>query len=47
MKTSTKHQEPTAGDLGKALIYIFGLFTVAVLVLAGADLINQIMIWIF
>lgn len=38
--------QPTNKNMLKAGIYVVSLFAVTVLVLAGADLIDQIMIWI-
>lgn len=38
--------EPTNKDLLKALSYVFGLFFLAVILLAGCDLIDQITLWI-
>lgn len=44
MKTTV--QQPTNKDLLKAGSYLLAAFTVSVLLIAGADLIYQIMLWI-
>lgn len=48
MKTTTKISkvQPSNKDMLKAGIYVVSLFIVCVLVLAGADLIDQITLWI-
>lgn len=38
--------EPTNIDLLKALSYVFGLFFIAVILLAGCDLIDQLTLWL-
>jgi len=38
--------EPTKADLLKALLYIFGLFFLTVILLAGCDLIDQLLLWL-
>lgn len=38
--------QPTNKDMLKAGIYVVSLFIVSVLVLAGADLIDQITLWL-
>lgn len=46
-KMKTTAQQPTNSDILKASSYIFASFVVSVLLLAGADLIDQLMIWLF
>ena len=38
--------EPTNKDLLKASLYIVSAFAVTVLLLAGVDLINQLLLWL-
>ncbi len=47
MKPSLKHQEPTNKELIGVILKIIALFIVTVLLLAGVDLIDQIMLWIY
>lgn len=48
MKTTTQTSkvQPSNKDMLKAGVYVVSLFIVSVLVLAGADLIDQILLWI-
>lgn len=46
MKTTVIKPQPTNKDLLKATIYVFGSFALYILIPAGADLIDQIMLWI-
>lgn len=38
--------QPTNKDLLKALGYIFGLFFLGVIILAGCDLMDQLLLWL-
>lgn len=44
--TQTSKYQPSNKDILKAGIYVVSLFIVSVLVLAGADLIDQITLWL-